>query len=117
MTLVTAAGFSESGAPIQRSQSNQRPRLVEAHKVAAEAFRVQQGIRHADGLTLAAAQAELRRNLADLPRLPSVLGRADRWFDRMNEVQRIGIVFLMLMVLAAPAAAQDDAARRRAARR
>jgi hypothetical protein len=37
----------------------------------------------------------------DLPPLPSVLGRADRWFDRLNEVQRIAIVFLTLLLLAA----------------
>ena len=37
----------------------------------------------------------------DLPPLPSVLGRADRWFDRLNEIQRIGIVFLTLLLLAA----------------
>lgn len=37
----------------------------------------------------------------DLPPLPSVLGRADRWFNRMNEIQRIGVVFLTLLLLAA----------------
>ena len=37
----------------------------------------------------------------DLPPLPSAIGRADRWFDRLNEVQRIGIVFLTLLLLAA----------------
>jgi DNA primase len=41
-TLAAKVGiqlrYDESGAPIQRSQSNQRPRLVEAHKVAAEYY-------------------------------------------------------------------------------
>jgi hypothetical protein len=39
----------------------------------------------------------------DLPPLPAALGRADRWFDRMSEVQRIGAVFLLLLFLAAAA--------------
>ena len=41
-TLAAKVGiqlrYDDSGAPIQRSQSNQRPRLVEAHKVAAEYY-------------------------------------------------------------------------------
>ena len=41
-TLAAKVGvqlrYDESGAPIPRSQSNQRPRLVEAHKVAAEFY-------------------------------------------------------------------------------
>jgi DNA primase len=41
-TLAAKVGiqlrYDESGAPVQRSQSNQRPRLVEAHKAAAEYF-------------------------------------------------------------------------------
>jgi DNA primase len=41
-TLAAKVGvqlrYDESGAPMPRSQSNQRPRLVEAHKVAAEFY-------------------------------------------------------------------------------
>lgn len=37
----------------------------------------------------------------DLPSLPSPLARADRWFNQLGEVQRIGIVLLVLLFLVA----------------
>ncbi|MGE3907917.1 MAG: hypothetical protein AB7K36_01105, partial [Chloroflexota bacterium] len=37
----------------------------------------------------------------DLPPLPSSLGRADRWFNRLSEVQRIGVALMVMLFLGA----------------
>ena len=39
----------------------------------------------------------------DLPSPPGVLGRADRWFNRLSEIQRIGVGLMVMLFLAASA--------------
>src|SRR5688500_17612489 len=39
----------------------------------------------------------------DLPPAPHPLARADYWFDRLSEVQRIGVVLMLMLFLAASA--------------
>ena len=39
----------------------------------------------------------------DLPQPPGALGRADRWFNRLSEIQRIGIALMVMLFLAASA--------------
>lgn len=39
----------------------------------------------------------------DLPPAPAALGRADSWFNRLSELQRIGVVLMLMLFLAASA--------------